>query len=181
MMSKLQPREPVPAFTVATVDGEPWSLADQQPQNFTMVVFYRGLHCPICGTYLKDLNDKLDAFAELGVDAIAISGDDAERAAAAKAKWRLDELSVGYGLDHDVAAAWGLYFSSGRGKTSVGIEEPPVFFEPGLFMVRPDRTLYFGSVQTMPFARPAFGDILKATEFVLQNDYPARGELRRAA
>jgi hypothetical protein len=39
-------------------------------------------------------------------------------------------------------------------------------------------TLYFGSVQTMPFARPHFADILAAIDYVLKNNYPARGEVR---
>ena len=43
-------------------------------------------------------------------------------------------------------------------------------------MVRPDGTLYFGTVQTMPFARPNFGEILQAVDFVLAKNYPARGE-----
>jgi hypothetical protein len=29
----------------------------------------------------------------------------------------------------------------------------------------------------MPFARPSFGDILKAIDFVVAKDYPARGEV----
>jgi len=40
-----------------------------------------------------------------------------------------------------------------------------------------DGTIYFGSVQTMPFARPAFAEILGATKFVLERGYPARGEV----
>ncbi len=60
--------------------------------------------------------------------------------------------------------------------TSVGIEEPRRFNEPGLFLVRPDGTLYAASVQSMPFARPHFSDVLAAVEFVTKNDYPPRGE-----
>jgi hypothetical protein len=67
--------------------------------------------------------------------------------------------------------------STGRGKTSAGVEEPALFSEPGLFLVRPDGTLYFATVQTMPFARPHFDDIVKAIDFVLAKDYPARGEV----
>ena len=67
--------------------------------------------------------------------------------------------------------------SEGIGKTSSGFEEPALFSEPGLFLVRPDGTIYFGSVQTMPFARPAFAEILGATKFVLEKGYPARGEV----
>ena len=72
--------------------------------------------------------------------------------------------------------AWGLYVSTGRGDTSIGIEEPALFTEPGLFLVRPDGTLYWAAVQTMPFARPGFADVLKALDFVIAKDYPARGE-----
>jgi hypothetical protein len=64
-----------------------------------------------------------------------------------------------------------------RETPSIGFDEPALFSEPGLFVIRPDGTLYFGAVQTMPFARPAFGDILKALDFVIANDYPARGEV----
>ena len=56
-------------------------------------------------------------------------------------------------------------------------EEPAIFSEPGLFLVRPDGTLYFGTVQTMPFARPAFDQILGALDFVIAKGYPARGEV----
>jgi hypothetical protein len=42
--------------------------------------------------------------------------------------------------------------------------------------VRPDITLYYGAVQTMPFARPDFTDLLGAIDFALTKDYPARGE-----
>jgi len=63
-----------------------------------------------------------------------------------------------------------------RGKTSIGIEEPPLFNEPGVFLVKPDGTLYYGAVQTMPFARPQFQDLLGAIDFAIAKDYPARGE-----
>ena len=55
--------------------------------------------------------------------------------------------------------------------------EPDLFSEPALYLVRPDGTLYFGAVQTMPFARPHFDDIVTAVKFVLEKDYPARGEV----
>lgn len=173
----LVPRQPVPSLDVPLVGGGTWRLSEQKPENFTLVVVYRGLHCPICSRYLADLESKLDAFAERGVSVVAISSDSAERAAEAKEKWKLPRLALGYGLGLDEGRRWGLYVSSGHGKTTVGIEEPALFIEPGLFLVRPDGTLYFGTVQTMPFARPAFGDILQALDFVIARNYPARGEV----
>ena len=142
-----------------------------------MIVFYRGLHCPICGLYLGDLNRRAEAFRECGVEVVVISSDSEERSRQAAEKWGLDQLTVGHSLPLDKAREWGLYVSAGIGKTSAGVEEPALFSEPGLYMVRPDGTLYFGTVQTMPFARPAFGDILKALDFVIDRGYPARGEV----
>lgn len=48
--------------------------------------------------------------------------------------------------------------------------------EPGIFLVRPDGTLYDGAVQTMPFARPQCQDLPGAIDFAISQDYPARGE-----
>lgn len=173
----LMPRQPVPALEVPTVGGGRWNLADQRPERFTLLVFYRGLHCPVCAKYLRELSATLDAFKARGVEAIALSSDSKERAEQAKANWQLGELTLGYDLSLDKAREWGLYLSIGRGKTSIGIEEPPVFNEPAVYLVRPDGTLYYGAVQTMPFARPHFGELLTAVDFALQKDYPARGEI----
>lgn len=175
--ARLMPRQPVPSLDVAIANGPIWSLAQQKPETFTLVVFFRGFHCPICKTQLRDLQARLPEFEKRGVSVIALSSDDAERAQRTKTEWELPDLMLGYGITLDKAREWGLYVSSGRGKTSIGVEEPAQFSEPGLFLVRPDGTLYFASVQTMPFARPHFADILNAIDFVLAKDYPARGEV----
>ncbi|OZA72414.1 MAG: alkyl hydroperoxide reductase, partial [Polynucleobacter sp. 39-46-10] len=91
-------------------------------------------------------------------------------------KLNAPELRMGYGLSLDVARQWGLYISTSRGLTSIGIEEPALFSEPAVYIVRPDTSLYYGAVQTMPFARPNFTDLLGAIDFALAKDYPARGE-----
>ncbi len=173
----LMPRQPVPTLEVPLVGGGTWSLGAQTPERFTMVVFYRGLHCPICAKYLRDLNAKAGDFGGRGVGAVAVSSDVQERAEQAKANWKLDKLALGYDLTLEKAREWGLYLSAGRGKTSVGIEEPARFSEPGVFLMRPDGTLYYASVQTMPFARPNWDDLLGAVDFAVARDYPARGEL----
>ena len=171
------PRQPVPALSVPVIGGDTWTLAEQSPKSFTLIVFYRGFHCPICSRYLGDLDRKLGQFADKGVSAIAISGDTQERAGKTQREWKLGALTIGYDLSLECAREWGLFISTSKGKTSSGVEEPALFIEPGLFLVRPDNTLYCSSVQTMPFARPGFTDVLGAVEFVLANDYPARGEV----
>ena len=175
-MNVLKPRQPVPALEVETFDG-PWSLADQNPENFTMLVFYRGLHCPICSKYVAELDKLAGDFTEIGVSVLTLSGYDRERAEQARKDWGLDNTAVGYGVITEQARDWGLHRSAGRGLTSIGIEEPAEFSEPGLFVVRPDNPLYWAQVSTMPFARPHFREIIGALKFALEKDYPARGEL----
>jgi peroxiredoxin len=162
----------VPPLVVPLVGGDRFDIKGEKPEHFSFIVFYRGLHCPICRTHLGELETKLPDFAKRGVSVVALSSDVAERAERAKNEWKLENLRLGYGLDLAVARAWGLYISTGRGRTSAGVEEPALFSEPGLFLVRPERTLYFASVQTMPFARPHFGDILAALDVVIAKDYP---------
>jgi peroxiredoxin len=172
----LKPRKPVPSLDFDLVGGGRWSLEEDRPGKFTMIVFYRGYHCPQCRRYTTELNGMIGEFDKRGVSTVITSSDTRERAEETKAKWGLPNLKVGYGISIDKAREWGLYISSSRGMTSAGIEEPPLFSEPGLFLVRPDRTLYWASVATMPFARPHFPEIAQAIEFVVAKDYPARGE-----
>ena len=175
-MNVLKSRQAVPALDVETLDGA-WSLAEQDPENFTLIVFYRGLHCPICSKYMAELNKLAGEFADIGVSILGLSSDTRERAEQASQDWGMDALTVGYGLSVEQARDWGLHRSAGRGKTSIGIEEPAEFSEPGLFIVRPDNTLYWAQISTMPFARPHFREIIGGLKFALEKDYPARGEL----
>ncbi|MDH3231177.1 MAG: AhpC/TSA family protein [Alphaproteobacteria bacterium] len=175
-MTRPVPRKPVPLLEVPTLDGGLWQLSEQSPTKFTMVVFYRGRHCPVCKLYLEDLTKKLGDLAARGVETIAISTDDEDRARETAAEWALDGLKIGYGISVDKAREWGLYVSSSRGKTSMGIEEPALFNEPGFFLVRPDGTLYWSIVQTMPFLRPHFAELVAVLDKIEQMDYPARGE-----
>lgn len=172
----LMPRHPVPALNVALTDGSRFVLGAAPGERFDLVVFYRGLHCPICAKYLLELERLAPEFEKRGVQVVAISSDDGERAHAMADKVKAGTMKIGYGLSLKSARQWGLYISASRGKTSIGIEEPALFSEPGVFLIRPDGTLYYGAVQTMPFARPQFQDLLGAIDFAIANDYPARGE-----
>jgi peroxiredoxin len=174
--SALMPRYPVPALNVALTTGGRFVLGAQPGDKFDLLVFYRGLHCPICAKYLLELERLVPEFAARGVQVVAISSDDEDRAGQMAAKVSANGLKLGYGLSLRAAREWGLYLSASLGKTSIGIDEPAVFSEPGVFIVRPDGTLYYGAVQTMPFARPQFQDLLGAMDFAISKNYPARGE-----
>lgn len=172
----LKPRQTVPPLVVPTLSHGTFDLAQEAPERFTLLCFYRGLHCPICAGYLRELDSKIEALSERGVGVLALSTDGEDRARQMAQKVGTSRLRFGYELQLAAARDWGLFLSRSRGKTSIGIEEPSLFSEPGVFLIRPDRTLYWSSVQSMPFARPNFGELVQALDFVIKNDYPARGE-----
>jgi peroxiredoxin len=172
----LMPRQPVPTLQVPTLAHGDFDLSADAAPTFTLVVFYRGLHCPICFKYLLELGRLVPEFDKRGVKVVAVSSDGRERAQAMADKLNAPSLRMGHDLPLNKAREWGLYISTSRGKTSIGIEEPALFSEPGLFIVRPDGSLYYGAVQTMPFARPHFDELLAALDFALDKGYPARGE-----
>lgn len=167
----MKPKEKTPTLEVKLINDTSWSLAKQEADKFTLVIFYRGLHCPVCKKQLEEVKDHLEDLTKRGIHVIAISMDTEKRAKISGEKWAIDELPIGFELSKEKAREWGLYLSEG-----INDKETKIFSEPGMFLVNADNTLYFSSVQTMPFARTKIKDIIKAVDFIEDKDYPARGE-----
>ena len=69
----LIPTQKAPNLLLPTLFHGEFNLISEKPKNFTMLIFFRGLHCPICATYLQSFTDLLPDFVELGRTSIAIS------------------------------------------------------------------------------------------------------------
>lgn len=175
-MPNILPTQAVPDFSVPLIGGGTFELGEQLGDNFTLLVFYRGVHCPICKMQLRELQRKLGDFEKRGINVVAISMDSQERARKSSDEWDIKDVTLGYGLSEEQARAFDLYISSGRPDS----EEPEVFSEPALLLVKPDQSLYFASIQSMPFTRPPLDELLKGIDYALENDYPARGELAQS-
>ncbi|WP_017733909.1 peroxiredoxin-like family protein [Nafulsella turpanensis] len=168
----MKPLEKVPEIKVKTLQGGEWVLSEQRPRNFTMIVFYRGHHCRVCRHYIHDLSVHLPDFEERGINVIAISSNSREKAIQSQNEWHTQDLLIGYDYPVDEAKQLGLYISK-----SVMEGEPDFFFEPAVFVISSDGTLYSISLQSIPFARPHFKDIIAAFDFILREEYPPRGEV----
>ncbi|MFC5195082.1 redoxin domain-containing protein [Bizionia hallyeonensis] len=166
----IKPREKTPDLHISLVNNTTWKLSEQAPENFTMILFYRGKHCPVCKSQLEELQKKGSKFTNRGVNFIAISSDTQEVAKETYNDWDIADIPLGYGLPIEEARKWGLFISKGIKK------EPEHFTEPGIFIITPDQTLYWVSIQSMPFGRPSFNDILGGIDYILKEGYPARGE-----
>jgi len=167
---KLLMGNPAPSLTVKTLAGNVWDLKEQPTDKYTMMVFYRGLHCPFCQEYIAAVAQKLAEFNQLGVNVIAISGDTLERTQEFKAVTKIENLAIGYGLTLDDMHRWGLYISKGHFEN-----EPAIFSEPATFIIKPDGRLYYANIGTHPFARPDLGILLRGLDYIVHHDYPFRG------
>ena len=171
-MNRPTPTHTAPALNFPLLDGQQWNLADQNPENFTLVVFYRGLHCPICKTYLQKLQDLLPEFEARGVNVIAVSMDSHKRTRLSRQKWELPDLTLGYELPEETAKEWALYLSAG-----VKDGEPNVFSEPGLFLIDNNNQIYYSAINSNPWGRPYLPSFVKAVDYIVKAQYPARGEM----
>lgn len=170
----IQPTQAPPALDLALTGGgriDDLKLGAGQDGRFTLVVFFRGLHCPVCRKQLSELNRRIDDLNDAGVGrVVAISMETEERSAELVAAWRLTDLPVAHGLSEQSARDWGLFLS-----TAIKDGEPDLFNEPGMFVLDADGTVFWSSVASMPFGRPPLDDVLAGLRYAQSEDYPARG------
>lgn len=171
----LIPRQKVPELKVETLDAGTFDIGAERPENGTLILFYRGLHCPLCIKYLKEIGAALPELAQRGISHLALSSDGHERTKIMAETVGFKDLRFGYDLSLQKARDWGLFISTSRGPSTKQYPEPELFSEPGLFWVKSDQTLFFSAVQTMPFTRPDIAQILRGIDLSIENDYPARG------
>ncbi|HRM75983.1 MAG TPA: redoxin domain-containing protein, partial [Paracoccus sp. (in: a-proteobacteria)] len=99
----LMPRQKTPDLNLPTLDHGRFDLASDGSERGTVICFYRGLHCPICATYLTEMEKRVDEFARRGVKTIAVSSDGQDRAQAMAHKIGGGKLRIGYDLSIEKA------------------------------------------------------------------------------
>jgi len=170
MSEKLMPDTAAPALRLPLVGGATFDLAAESPENFTMVLFYRGYHCPVCKGYLGNLVGLLEDFEKAGFSVVAASMNDEALAQKSVEEWELGKLRVAYSVTLEDAKSWGLWVSKAFKDV-----EADFFVEPGLFWIKPDGSLYLVDISNMPWARPDLGNLLSKVPYALEHNYPARG------
>ena len=166
----IKPGEKAPNLSFKTLNSNTWSLHDNLSNEMNIVIFYRGLHCPICKEYLVSIQNKLDDYSDANTSVTVISMDSEEKAKKTQLDWGLDKLNIGYGLSLDDAKNWGLFISK-----SIKEAESDIFCEPGLFVIKKDGSIYMVNISNMPFARPDLSTFSANLKFAQDNQYPVRG------
>lgn len=168
---KLVAGDEFPKLTVSNLNGGEIDLgAPSAPNDWKLVVVYRGKHCPLCTKYLTQLNDFSARLAELKVDLVAVSADPIEKTREQMSTVN-PNYTVGYGLSIEQMKSLGVYISDPRSPE----ETDRPFAEPGLFLINEKGTLQIVDISNAPFARPDLETLVGGIDFVRSNDYPIRG------
>ena len=65
MTNKLIPGQKIPELEVNILDSKQWKLSEDTFTNMKLIVFYRGLHCPLCKAYIGELDKIIYEFSQL--------------------------------------------------------------------------------------------------------------------
>jgi peroxiredoxin len=175
-MNVLDAGNAFPKLTVPELQGGMLTLgAPQGGHDWQLVVVYRGLHCPICKTYLAKLEDLVPEFKKIGVDVVAVSGDPKSKARQMANEQELS-LTIGYDLSIAQMHELGLYVSSPRSP----LETDQPFPEPALFVINAAGEIQIIDLSNAPFARPDLQSLLNGLTFVRDKGYPIRGTHKAA-
>jgi peroxiredoxin len=161
----------VSQISIKEVDGAKWELKNTDDIGYTLLIACRGYHCPVCKGYLQQLDRMFKQFTERNVEIVPFSSDTEEKARQTISEWEFKNLRLYYGISIETARELGLFISRG-----IKDGEPQWFNEPGVFIIKPNGTLYAEFIQSMPFARPPLNELLGAIDLIQKNNYPARGE-----
>jgi len=168
---KLAAGDPFPDLTVPSLNKTDNILGKADaPNDWKLVIVYRGKHCPLCAKYLTELKDFTHKLAELKVDLVAVSADPIEKVQEQMADLE-PTFKVGYSLSIEQMRSLGLYISDPRSPE----ETDRPFAEPGVFLINDKGTVQMIDISNAPFSRPDLESLVNGIEFIRSNDYPIRG------
>ena len=112
MKNKLAAGSQIPDIYFSLINGSSIRLSEET-SNWTLLMVYRGLHCPICKDYAVKFENKLSKLQDINTQLILISADPKEQAKIFAEELNL-KSKIGYGLTIDQMRKLGLYLSEPR-------------------------------------------------------------------
>lgn len=156
--AKLYPGQMLNPFTFRRLDGED---------------YIRGQHCPICKSYLGEIEQRRGAVAASGVSVPSLSADSEAQTHVTAEAARL-EFPLLYGMDEVIMQRLRLYGSEPR----LVQETDHRFPEPALFVVNANGMLQLVDIANAPFLRPDLDRLVGGLGFIIEKNYPIRGTYR---
>ena len=153
-MPRLKPGDKAPDFTIKDLEDKPHRLYDYLNGQKAVLLFYRGEWCPVCNLQLHSLQEKLAEFQKINAQILAVSTDTPENSQKLIDKHDLG-FSVLAGLSRETVEAYDLFFNEEKG-----------YAEPAVFILRPDATVAYASLQSGPVGRPSNDNLLRIVSHI---------------
>lgn len=169
--SKLHPGQPFAPVTFKQLNGANFIFGAAGGWQALFVI--RGQHCPICKSYLSEIEQRREALAALGVSVAAVSAD-SEAQTRITAEATKVQFPLLYGMDEATMHRLGLYLSEPRSAQETDHRFP----EPALFVVNPEGVLHLVDIANAPFLRPDLDRLVRGLGFVIEKAYPIRGMVK---
>ncbi len=169
-----------PLIMVKTIDDRDVPLVDvnadaaaqkEDADSWTLVVIYRGQHCPICTNFLNALDTLYGRFLGIKTKVVAVSADSKAQLLKNMDNDLQVSFPVYYGLQLEDMKRLGVYISEPRDES----ETDHLFSEPALFVVNHKHQIQLVDIASGPFARPNLDQLLEGLSFARDNRYPIRG------
>lgn len=166
--AKPHPGQPFVPISFKQLGGGDVTFGAAGPWQALFVI--RGQHCPICKSYLSEIEERREALIALGVSIAAVSAD-SEAQTRITAEAAPVNFPLLYGMDEATMHRLGLYVSEPRSAQETDHRFP----EPALFVVNPQGVLHLVDIANAPFLRPDLDRIVHGLGFIIEKAYPIRG------
>jgi peroxiredoxin len=101
-----------PAFTVRTVDDEPYAFDPDNLDRPTILISFRGGWCPYCNMHLSELRTVIPQIREAGVDILFLSNDPPDQLYSSLKQETQDSIE---GLDYTILSDANLFAARALG------------------------------------------------------------------
>lgn len=167
-----------PAFTVRTVEDEPWEFDPSSLLRPAVIITFRGGWCPYCNMHLSELRTVMPEIDALGIDVIFLSGDRPDLLySSLEADTQQDIDGLGYRIfsdaDAQAAIALGIAFQAaeqtirrrrekGQDIDESSMERHGILPVPSVFVIGTDGIIRYNFVEADYKIRLPAADLLAA-------------------
>jgi peroxiredoxin len=150
-MAVIAAGQPAPEFSLARLDGDPFTRADLQGRR-TVLVFYPFAFSPVCTDQLSVYNELLADFAERGATLYGVSCD---------AGWSQEAFRAQLGIDIEQLSD---FEPNGAACRAFGVLHPGGFPQRALVLVGPDGVVEWSHEAPSPGDLPGANLIFDALD-----------------
>ena len=168
-MAVIKPADPFPPIDFKMMSGGTQRLSDNKGR-WSVLIVYRGDHCPRCKTYVARLHELAAGYAEREVDLMLASMDPENIA-----RRTMDEngwtLPVAHSLSVEECQQLAVYLTDHED----GSELSGPYAEPGLYLINPEGLTQVIATSNSPSVRPDLEVVLDGIIGTQDRNLPIRG------